>query len=76
MKTGLTIGFTGLSGAGKTTLLGGAYWDAVGLVEYPNKMALLTMAQSPEYEAIHHHREAGLEGQINLAVVQNAFPGQ
>lgn len=58
------------SGAGKVTLIGGAFWDAVGLVRYPNKMALLQMSQSPEYRAIHHHREAGLEGQINLAVVE------
>lgn len=58
------------AGAGKVTLLGGAFWDSVGLVRYPNKMALLQMSQSPEYQAIHHHREAGLEGQINLAVVE------
>lgn len=60
------------SGDGKVTLLGGAFWDSVGLVRYPNKMALLQMTQSPEYQAIHHHREAGLEGQINLAVVETA----
>lgn len=59
------------SGQCKTTLLGGAFWDAVALVEYANKMDLVKMAQSPEYQAIHHHREAGLEGQINLAVIQN-----
>jgi hypothetical protein len=31
------------------------------------------MSQSPEYQAIHHHREAGLkgQGQINLAVFEN-----
>ncbi len=40
------------------------------LVRYPNKMALIQMAQSPEYQAIHDHREAGLEGQINLAVAK------
>ncbi|MBI3837924.1 MAG: haloalkane dehalogenase [Planctomycetia bacterium] len=28
------------------------------------------MTTSPEYWAIHHHREAGLQGQINYAVVQ------
>ena len=58
------------SGRGLATLIGGAFWDAVALVEYPNKMALVQMAQSPEYQAIHHHREAGLEGQINLAVAR------
>ena len=33
-------------------------------------MALLQMSQSEEYQAIHHHRAAGLEGQVNYAVVQ------
>jgi uncharacterized protein (DUF1330 family) len=58
------------SGQAKVSLLGHAEWDAVGLVRYPNKMALVRMSQSPEYQAIHHHRAAGLEGQINIAVTQ------
>jgi haloalkane dehalogenase len=29
----------------------------------------MQMSISPEYRAIHHHREAGLQGQINYAVV-------
>ncbi len=58
------------SGQCKMALLGGATWDAVGLVRYPDKTALLKMAQSPEYQAIHGHRDAGLEGQINLAVFE------
>lgn len=60
------------SGQAQVCLIGNGNWDAVALVEYPNKMALLQMAQSPEYQAIHHHREAGLAGQINYAVVQSA----
>lgn len=62
------------AGEVKTALLGGATWDAVGLVRYPNKTTLLKMSQSPEYQAIHHHREAGLEGQINLAVFETPRP--
>ena len=64
------------SGACQTTLIGGASWDAIGLVRYPNKMALLNMAQSAEYQAIHHHREAGLEGQMNIAVFENSALGE
>ncbi len=60
------------SGQARVCLIGKGDWDAVALVEYPNKMALLQMAQSPEYQAIHHHREAGLAGQVNYAVVQSA----
>ena len=59
------------SGEARVCLLGNAEWDAVALVEYPNKMALINMIQTPEYQAIHHHREAGLEGQVNYAVIQN-----
>lgn len=53
-------------------LIGQADWDAVALVEYPRKEALYEMTQSPEYQAIHHHREEGLAGQVNYMVVQTA----
>lgn len=62
------------SGEAKTCLIGDADWDAIGLVEYPNKTALLQMTQSEEYQAIHHNREDGLEGQVNYAVIQNPTP--
>ncbi len=50
-------------------LIGHADWDMVALVQYPRKKTLVQMAMSPEYRAIHHHREAGLQGQVNYAVV-------
>ena len=62
------------SGQCKGALIGGATWDVVAIARYPDKTALIKMAQSPEYQAIHHHREAGLEGQINLAVFENPLP--
>ncbi len=62
-------------GEGKLCFIGNGEWDQVALVEYPSKMALLKMAQTPEYQAAHRHREAGLEGQINYAVVQNKLFG-
>jgi len=58
------------SGAAKCCWIGNADWDAVALVEYPKKESLLEMISLPEYQAIHHHREAGLEGQVNYAVAQ------
>ena len=54
---------------GQFCLIGQADWDVVALVQYPRKKTLLQMSISPEYRAIHHHREAGLQGQINYAVV-------
>lgn len=58
------------SSEAKFCLIGDADWDAVALVEYPRREALMQMSMSPEYQAIHHHREAGLAGQVNYAVVQ------
>ena len=58
------------SGEARVCMIGNGDWDTIALVEYPNKMALVEMSRSEEYQAIHHHRAAGLEGQINYAVVQ------
>lgn len=56
--------------SGKTTglLLGTVEqeWDAVALVEYPSTSGMLAMVMSPEYNAIDHHRYAGLAGQLNI----------
>ena len=57
-------------GSADFCLIGNGDWDMVGLVQYPSKKALQTMSSSPEYQAIHHHREAGLEGQVLYAMTQ------
>jgi uncharacterized protein (DUF1330 family) len=41
-------------------------WDMIAIVEYPSRAAMLTMVQSPEYQAITKHRDAGLAGQLNI----------
>lgn len=64
------------SGQCQTTLIGGAEWDAVALVRYPNPQALVKMAQSPEYQKISGHRDSGLVGQMNLAVFENGALGE
>ena len=43
-------------------------WDLVGLVEYPTPRSLVQIASSPEFQEIETHREAGLAGQLNIAV--------
>jgi haloalkane dehalogenase len=58
------------AGKAEYCLIGKADWDMVALVQYPHKKTLLQMSMSPEYRAIHHHREAGLAGQINYCVAQ------
>jgi len=63
------------SGEAKVCMIGAGDWDQIALVEYPDKMALIEMSRSDEYQAIHHHRAAGLQGQINYAVVQADIGG-
>lgn len=58
------------AGRCQTTLIGGAEWDMVALVRYPNAQALVDMAQSDVYQAAHVHRAEGLAGQVNLAVFE------
>ena len=41
-------------------------WDEVALAQYPSRAAFLEMAMSPECQEIAVHREAGLEGQLNI----------
>lgn len=41
-------------------------WDEVALAEYPNRASFAAMISSPEFRAAEHHREAGLEGQLNI----------
>lgn len=41
-------------------------WDMVAIAEYPSRKAMMAMVQSPEYQAISKHREAGLAGQLNI----------
>jgi haloalkane dehalogenase len=60
------------AGKAEYCLIGKADWDMVALVQYPHKKTLVQMSMSPEYRAIHHHREAGLLGQINYCVAQVA----
>ncbi len=41
-------------------------WDTIAIAMYPCRQAMIEMMQSPEYQAIHHHRDAGLAGQLNI----------
>lgn len=48
-------------------------WDQVGIVEYSSSKALLTIASSPEFQAIEVHRVAGLAGQLNITTREGGF---
>ena len=44
-------------------------WDAVAIAKYPNRKAMLDMTMGPGYQKIHVHRDAGLEGQLNIETI-------
>ena len=44
-------------------------WDSIAIAKYPNRKAMFEMAMDPEYQKIHVHRDAGLEGQLNIETI-------
>ncbi|MEY4950218.1 MAG: hypothetical protein RL698_2429 [Pseudomonadota bacterium] len=44
-------------------------WDEVAIVEYPSREVFFAMATSDRWREISVHREAGLEGQLNIETV-------
>ena len=44
-------------------------WDSIAIAKYPNRKAMLDMIMDPEYQKIHIHRDAGLEGQLNIETI-------
>ena len=44
-------------------------WDSIAIAKYPNRKAMLDMTMDPEYQKIHVHRDAGLEGQLNIETI-------
>ena len=55
------------AGRAAELMVGTEEWDAVVLVQYPSRQALIDMFNSPEYQAIHHYREEGLERTVLYA---------
>ena len=64
--------------AGDTTFLAlgeaSPLWDEVALAMYPARKALFDMSTSKEWMAIAVHREAGLEGQLNIETTPSFLP--
>jgi len=46
-------------------------WDEVALAEYPDREAMHAMTNSKAWRDMIVHREAGLEGQLNIETVYN-----
>ena len=60
-----------ISGEAATCLIGNGDWDMIAVVEYPSPAVFFKMVNSDEDQAVHNHREAGLEGQVLYAVLQH-----
>ena len=45
-------------------------WDAVAIAKYPSRKAMMDMTMDPGYQKIHIHRDAGLEGQLNIETLE------
>jgi len=58
------------NGIAPNFMIGSGDWDMVALVRYPSRAAMIGMTQSAEYQAIHHHREAGLAHQDLIEVTE------
>jgi len=41
-------------------------WHAVAIVEYPSLPEFIELIERPDVQALHPHRIAGLEGQLNI----------
>jgi uncharacterized protein (DUF1330 family) len=48
----------------------GELWDAVALVEYPSRAVFVEVATAPEVAQFHHHRKAGLAGQLLIQLTE------
>ena len=46
-------------------------WDAVAIAKYPSRKAMMDMTMDPGYQKIHIHRDAGLEGQLNIETLES-----
>ena len=46
-------------------------WDTVAISKYPDRKSMYKMIMDPEYQKIHIHRDAGLEGQLNIETINN-----
>lgn len=44
-------------------------WDQAAIAMYPSRAAMMEMISSPRYQEISVHRNAGLEGQLNIELV-------
>ena len=42
------------------------------IAKYPNRKSMYKMIMDPEYQKIHIHRDAGLEGRLNIETINKS----
>ena len=65
------------AGAALMSVIGPEHWDLVALAEYPSRDALLSFVRHPEYQALAHYRNDGLEDSrliLTAAIPLESFP--
>ena len=73
-KVGIQVRYVG---AGLMSVIGPEHWDLVALAEYPSRAALLSFVRHPEYQALAHYRNDGLEDSrliLTAPLPLGAFP--
>jgi uncharacterized protein (DUF1330 family) len=50
-------------------------WDAIAVVEYPNRQAFIDMVSKPDYQKASEHRDAGLERTMLIATTPTSAIG-
>ena len=58
---------TVFGGNTKHYLIGEGDWDAVAIVRYADAQTMFDAVSNETYRKIHHHRRAGLEGQLLIS---------
>ncbi len=58
---------TVFGGNAKHVLIGECDWDAVAIVRYADAQTMFNAVSNETYRKIHHHRRAGLEGQLLIS---------
>ena len=49
-------------------------WDRVGIVKYPSRRAFIEMQSRPDFQELHHHKEAGMAETIVAGCLPMELP--
>lgn len=51
-------------------------WDRVGIVKYPTRRSFIEMQSRPDFQELHHHKEAGMSTTIVSGCLPMPLPGE